>query len=180
MRLDDAPPPRGDHRGMSTALHKTPDVEVDETESVGSDGRSAARRMALSFCTTMIGLRAVTFGQRSGILPLPDVAGDGIHVHHFVWGITILGVVGFCGLMSPRAYGHPFLTLLFGVGLAMVVDEFALWLTLRDVYFAPEGAWSVMLAVAVGAGLAAHALWRSLGLHIVVNITRTPAGAAAR
>src|SRR5215469_6758324 len=108
--------------------------------------RRAALRMWLGFDGTMLVLRGVTFGQLTGILPLPNVEGGGIHVHHFVWGIVILGVVAVCGLMSDNAASNPTLALLFGIGAGLVADEFALWLTLRDVYFAPEGLWSIEVA----------------------------------
>jgi hypothetical protein len=123
--------------------------------------RAAALRMLVSFVATMLGLRALTFGQQTRILPVPDVAGGGIHVHHFVWGIVILAAVAFCGLMTPDPGANMKLALLFGIGTALVADEFALWLTLRDVYFEAEGAWSVELAGVVALVLAANFAWRA-------------------
>jgi hypothetical protein len=35
------------------------------------------------------------------------------------------------------------ITILFGVALALTLDEFALWLRLADVYWSPEGVESV-------------------------------------
>ena len=122
--------------------------------------RPMAVRMLLSFVGTMLGLRALTFGQQTHILPVPDVAGGGIHIHHFVWGIVILAVVGYCALMTPDPSSNVRLALLFGIGTALVVDEFALWLTLRDVYFDPEGAWSLELAGAVALTLLGNVVWR--------------------
>ena len=131
----------------------------DGTQDTGR--RSMAVWMLLSFVATMLGLRALTFGQQTQILPVPDVAGSGIHVHHFVWGIVLLGVVGFCSLMTADPGSNRRLAALFGIGTALVVDEFALCLTLRDVYFDPEGAWSVELAAIVALGLLCNVAWRS-------------------
>jgi hypothetical protein len=70
-------------------------------------------------------------------------AGD-IHLHHMVFGIVFILVSGFLALaLSP---GHPWIDLLgifFGVGAALTLDEFALWLHLKDVYWTSEGRSSV-------------------------------------
>jgi len=49
----------------------------------------------------------------------------------------------------------------FGVGAALVLDEFALWLNLRDVYWTREGLLSVQITLAVTALLASIALTRN-------------------
>jgi len=43
----------------------------------------------------------------------------------------------------PGGVGHELLAVLFGVGAAFTLDEFALWLYLRDVYWSPEGRSSI-------------------------------------
>jgi hypothetical protein len=74
-------------------------------------------------------------------------AGD-LHIHHLVWGITLLLVAGFLGfaanLTSP--WWH-LAAIAFGIGAGLTVDEFALWLYLRDVYWAQQGRLSVDAAV---------------------------------
>lgn len=50
-----------------------------------------------------------------------------------------------------------FLSILYGVGAALTLDEFALWLNLRDVYWAREGRASIDAVVLFGALLAAGA-----------------------
>ena len=56
----------------------------------------------------------------------------------------------------------------YGIGSALVVDEFALLLNLRDVYWSTEGRLSVDLALATIAVaavyFAAKSFWRRLGL----------------
>jgi hypothetical protein len=55
---------------------------------------------------------------------------------------------------------------LFGIGAALVIDEFALWLNLRDVYWAREGRISVDVAILIAALLGvyytADRFWRQV------------------
>jgi len=70
-------------------------------------------------------------------------AGD-IHLHHMVFGIVFIILAGFVSLaMDPGQPWVDFLGVLFGVGAALTLDEFALWLHLKDVYWAEEGRASV-------------------------------------
>jgi hypothetical protein len=69
---------------------------------------------------------------------------SGIHLHHLVWGIGLLLVAGFLSFVSqPVSPWHDILAGLFGVGAGLTLDEFALWVHLRDVYWAEEGRSSV-------------------------------------
>jgi len=64
----------------------------------------------------------------------------GVHLHHLVWGIGLLLVSGFLGLVTARTSPwHEILSGLFGVGAGLTLDEFALWVYLRDVYWTEEG-----------------------------------------
>jgi hypothetical protein len=70
-------------------------------------------------------------------------AGD-IHVHHMVVGIVFILLAGFFSLaVDPGQPWVDILGVVFGVGAALTLDEFALWLHLRDVYWAEEGRSSV-------------------------------------
>jgi hypothetical protein len=46
------------------------------------------------------------------------------------------------------------MSLLYGVGAALTLDEFALWLNLKDVYFVREGRSSIDAVVLFGSLLA--------------------------
>ncbi len=129
--------------------------------------RAAALRMWLAFILMFVFLRVLTFGIRFHLLPLGNmVTSGGLHIHHFVWGIFILLAVGFLGTMISDPRWHPWLATAFGVGAALVIDEFALWLNLRDVYWAKEGRSSVDLAILVMALLglfyAADRFWKQV------------------
>jgi hypothetical protein len=72
----------------------------------------------------------------------------GLHLHHLVWGIFLLMVAGFLGFVTdPGSPRTEILAALFGVGAGLTMDEFALWIHLRDVYWAEEGRASVTAAV---------------------------------
>lgn len=79
----------------------------------------------------------------------------GVHLHHMVVGIIFILLSGLAAVAStPNTSGHgrDLIAIFFGVGAALVLDEFALSLYLRDVYWSPEGRTSVdacLLAVAV-------------------------------
>jgi len=55
------------------------------------------------------------------------------HVHHFTYGIIILAVAGYLGLVAPGRVKH-WVEWLYGVGLALAFDEFGMWLHLTSNY----------------------------------------------
>ncbi|RFS84494.1 hypothetical protein D0T12_13015 [Actinomadura spongiicola] len=74
-----------------------------------------------------------------------NVTPGGHHVHHVVFGLVFMCVGGVGGLAieedsSAWAAGA---AALFGVGTALVLDEFALVLHLKDVYWSEQGRLSV-------------------------------------
>jgi hypothetical protein len=65
---------------------------------------------------------------------------SGLHLHHLVWGIVLMMVSGFIRFAGTDE--SPWGEILaggFGVGMGLTMDEFALWIHLRDVYWAEEG-----------------------------------------
>ena len=80
--------------------------------------------------------------------------GDGVHLHHLVWGIVLLLLSGFLGFATnPASPWNEILAAAFGIGAGLTLDEFALWVHLRDVYWAEEGRSSldaVVVACAIG------------------------------
>jgi hypothetical protein len=85
-----------------------------------------------------------------------NVVASDVHVHHMVFGVVLMTVGGVAELAAPlgslgwRAGAAG----LFGLGTALVLDEFALILHLRDVYWSNEGRLSID-AVFVAAGVTA-------------------------
>ena len=83
-----------------------------------------------------------------------NITPGGLHIHHVVFGTVAMVVGGVAGLAVPvEPVGwRAVCAALFGIGTALVLDEFALILHLEDVYWAEEGRLSVD-AVAVATGV---------------------------
>jgi hypothetical protein len=79
-----------------------------------------------------------------------------VHIHHMVFGVIFMAVGGVAGLAAPvtSLAWHAAPAALFGLGTALVLDEFALILHLRDVYWSNEGRLSID-AVFVASGVTA-------------------------
>lgn len=97
----------------------------------------------IAFILTFIVTRIIVRLIRSGRGPFSDNSVGGIHIHHVVPGIIlmILGgllAIGGVGVGWDNAAG-----VIFGIGLALVLDEFALILHLEDVYWEEQGRLSV-------------------------------------
>jgi hypothetical protein len=91
----------------------------------------------------------------------------GTHIHHLVWGIVLLLVMGYVGIATDIPSPWFELTaILFGIGMGLTMDEFALWLNLEDVYWTPKGRQSVDAAV-VTVALLVIAL---LGLQFWIDV----------
>jgi hypothetical protein len=68
------------------------------------------------------------------------VTDSGLHLHHLVWGIALLLISGFLGFVTTGSSpGNELLAAAFGVGAGLTLDEFALLIHLRDVYWSEEG-----------------------------------------
>lgn len=66
------------------------------------------------------------------------------HVHHLVWGILILLAFGYVGVViQPPSPWHELVAVVFGMGTGLTLDEFALWLELKDVYWEKDGRRSI-------------------------------------
>jgi hypothetical protein len=85
-----------------------------------------------------------------------NVTPGGLHIHHLVFGIVFMMVAGFAAFaIQPDSPWFEVAAGVFGVGLGLTLDEFALWLHLEDVYWSDEGRSSVdavIFAAIIGGG----------------------------
>jgi hypothetical protein len=98
----------------------------------------------LAFLATFLFVRFLTHSIRSGRkLPfVRNISAGGTHIHHLVPGIILLLISGYLSAaLDPRH--RDWLAVLYGIGAALTLDEFALWLNLRDVYWEKEGRRSI-------------------------------------
>ena len=116
-------------------------------EELGPGQRSALLSW-LAFTGTFAGLRALTYSIRTGRGPFGNVSVGGQHLHHYMWGIGMLSGIGAVAVRGEEQHRrHPTVAVGYGSGLALIVDEFALLLDLRDVYWARQGRVSVDIGV---------------------------------
>lgn len=126
------------------------------------------RRMfiaSVSFLITFVGIRVLVHRIVNHEGHFQWVMVRGHHIHHLVWGILILLLVGYGWLLDVGRSHSPlsiFLSRLmsvgYGVGAALTLDEFALWLNLSpDAYWSSEGRLSIDAVILFGALLAVGA-----------------------
>jgi hypothetical protein len=114
------------------------------------DAHPARRPVVLAwwgFTGTFALLRLLTWLIHIHVAGLGNVSARGVHVHHYLWGIVVMAGVAASGLVERSTGWRAWMGFAFGVGLALVVDEIALLVELKDVY------WSGAGAVSVGAGV---------------------------
>jgi hypothetical protein len=111
-----------------------------------SERRERLFLASLGFLITFGIVRGITAMIRAGVGPIHNVSAGGLHIHHLVWGILLLLLVGYVWL-SEIGVGSSWVASLtaiaFGVGAALTLDEFALWLNLQDVYWERQGRESI-------------------------------------
>jgi len=127
---------------------------------------------SFGFLLAFAGVRGITYLIRAGVGPFHNVTtSGGLHIHHLVWGILILLVVGYVWLIElgvGSSWVASITAVAFGVGAALTLDEFALWLNLKDVYWERAGRQSVD-AVFIFGSLLSVGIWGGPFLHGVVK-----------
>jgi hypothetical protein len=124
-----------------------------------SPRRERAMFAALGFTIALAITRGITtLLHERGEGPNGGIIVGGVHIHHFVFGMAGLLLLGYAWLLlfgfadTPSRRWFRFTALAYGVFSALILDEFALWLNLRDVYWERQGRESVE-ALAIFAGL---------------------------
>lgn len=114
---------------------------------------------SVAFFLTFGVIRLITHMIRSNFGPFHNVTmSNGLHIHHLVWGILLLLVVAYVWLLEVgvgSSWIASLTAVLFGIGAALTLDEFALFLNLKDVYWETQGRVSIDAVVIFGALLSA-------------------------
>lgn len=115
---------------------------------------------AVGFTGAFAATRGITHAIRAGIPPFHNFSSKGgTHIHHSTFGI--FGLLGtgylwaqqvFTGHDEPPRWGSRITATLYGISSALTLDEFSLWLDLKDNYWSTQGRKSVD-AVAIFGGL---------------------------
>ena len=171
MSADSAP-----EAPLRRRLHDVYDAQRDRT-------RQSLLVAWLAFAVTFGALRALTYAVHHGVGPFGDVSVGGTHVHHYVWGIGLLMAVGLGSLIVDSPRYNPWIGLAYGVGCALVIDEFALLIDLRDVYWSNEGRSSIdaalLVIAALGSYLSAATFWQGAANEIAHSLRRRRGGPGA-
>jgi hypothetical protein len=137
--------------------------------------RRRAFLASVAFFLTFAGVRFLVSSIVHQAGPFQWVTVRGHHIHHLVWGIIILLLVGY-GWLLDLGQKHTELSIFFsrlmsisyGVGAALTLDEFALWLNLEPgAYWSSAGRESIDAVILFGSllGIAAWGAPFFRGLH---------------
>ncbi len=126
------------------------------TDTVIEHGRLPLFFLLVSFLLAFLFIRFSVRMIRAQVSWWPgNVTPGGMHIHHVMFGLVMVLISGFA-LVAVASFETPIanciLASIFGIGSALMLDEFALILHLRDVYWAEEGRSSidaVFVAVAI-------------------------------
>ena len=126
---------------MSRFFHVLPDLYQEHIVAIG---RQPQFFVLIAFLMTFVILRSGNALTRSGrrIPLLGSVSIGGLHIHHLVPGILLVLASGYIGVAVSHSH-IGIVAIIFGIGAALTLDEFALWLNLRDVYWEREGRRSI-------------------------------------
>jgi lysyl-tRNA synthetase, class II len=131
-----------------------------EIHRYGLAGRNALLLLLGASLATFVFVRIYTrlqrrYRWRSGEL-------GGVHVHHMVVGVVIVLAAGMADIsLQPGDTGRAIIAVIFGIGGAFILDEFALTFHLRDVYWTEEGRRSIEASV----------IWLLLGALLLVGVS---------
>ncbi len=117
---------------------------------------------SVSFFITFLTVRLLVASITHHIGPFSYVEMGGTHIHHLVWGILLLLFGGYAeiaevgrGSSAISIFLSRLLALTYGIGAALTLDEFALWLNLdAAAYWSHQGRESIDAIVLFGALLA--------------------------
>ncbi len=133
---------------MAFTSTRASDIHAVFDEDLDPGERSALLSW-LAFTVTFGAVRGITYSIKDGKGPFGNLSVGGEHLHHYIWGIGLVSAVGGIAVHGEdRWRRHPVIALSYGTGLALIVDEFALLLDLKDVYWAKQGRISVDLGIA--------------------------------
>lgn len=92
-------------------------------------GRKTSFLILLSFMASFMVARTYAF------FAAPSLIVRGIHIHHLNYGIFFLAVAGFLSFYFSNSRFRNKVIVLYGIGLGLTFDQFAMWLHLDDDYW---------------------------------------------
>jgi lysyl-tRNA synthetase class 2 len=122
-------------------------------DGIVDTGREPHFLFFVAFLLTFGFIRTSTHMIRAQVSWWPgNVAVGGTHIHHLVWGILLLLICGYVAIsIDPNSPWREIIAVFFGIGTGLTLDEFALWLNLKDVYWEKQGRASIDAVVIAAA-----------------------------
>jgi hypothetical protein len=122
-------------------------------DGIVDTGREPHFLFFVTFLLTFAFIRTSTHMIRAQVSWWPgNVKVGGTHIHHLVWGILLLLICGYVAVaIAPDSPWREVVAVLFGIGTGLTLDEFALWLNLKDVYWEKQGRASIDAVVIAAA-----------------------------
>jgi hypothetical protein len=147
-------------------------VHSEFQREIVDSGRLASFLFFVALLGTFGFIRTSTWMIRKQVSWWPgNVSVGGTHVHHLVWGICAMMIFGYIGVVhQPDSPWLEIVTVLFAIGMGLTLDEFALWVELKDVYWEKEGRKSIDAMIVAGclSGLllVGFSSWATLADHV--------------
>jgi hypothetical protein len=150
------------------------DVRAAYVSAVVAAGKEPAFLLTLAFLATFGIVRLITYSIHHERLPFFHnvTTKSGLHIHHMVPGMLLVLASGYLGLVLVARRPVDLLAIIFGVGAALVLDEFALWLRLADVYWEPQGRESIDAVVLAGGIALLYLLGLDFWPHLIEALLR--------
>lgn len=159
-------------------MHLRRDIADIWRRQIVATGKRERFLVLASFLVTFSLVRLITYAIKYNWVPgLRNIqTASGLHIHHLVFGIVILLWVGYVAIEFDEHSIRAYLAVSYGIGAALTLDEFALWLNLQDVYWAKQGRESIDAVVIVAVTLTLFWLglgfWRGIG-RLLLRVART-------
>ena len=109
------------------------DIARAYQDEIVDPGKQPLWFLLIAFLLTFALVRFITHSIRAGRFcrVFHNVSAGGTHLHHLVPGILLVLASGVLGFGLPPGAAREPLAILFGIGMALTLDEFALWLHWR-------------------------------------------------
>jgi hypothetical protein len=145
------------------------DVHDAYLKDIVDAGKEPAFLLTLAFLLTFGTVRLITYSIRDQKLRIFHnvTTRSGLHIHHMVPGLVLAIVSGYLGIVLSVWRPTSLLAIVFGIGVALVLDEFAIFLRLADVYWEPEGRESIDAVVLAGGVSVLYLLGLDFWPHLV-------------
>src|SRR5215813_4083438 len=132
----------------------------------------AGASLALVSARTMVALILRRGLQEHLFALIETTAGNPIHVHHFNYGLLLVALAGVLAMIPRARRALRALSFIYGFGLGLVIDEFALLWNLNPDYYQPLSRLAAaLLLFALFQVVYFRSLYLALGRRLVARIT---------